>query len=106
MSHFFKKVKNKGDYSGLSGSSVVVVKNVSGGPFEVDSDGRTLAKNTMAAIDESCPICAKGISDGKLVVLHRPAKPSSPKPKQKQVLEETDEVQQTVASAEDVESVQ
>jgi len=105
MSHFFKKIKDKNDYSDLSGS-VIVVKNVSGGPFEVDAEGRTLGNNVVAAIDESCPICSKGISDGKLLVLHKVAKPTTPKPKQKQVLPQTEEVQPTVASAQDAESVQ
>jgi hypothetical protein len=112
MAHFFKILKNKDEYASIAAPSVVV-KNVSGGPFEVDEDGRVLPHNSVAAIDGSCKICNAGINDGKLVVVHQVAKQQQPKQKAKAANLSPEPAQaevggpeQTVASTQDAESVQ
>lgn len=112
MAHLFKVLNNKSEYSSVVGPAIIV-KNVSGGPFEVDDDGRVLSHNTVAAIDDSCKLCKAGIASGKLVVVHEIAKQSPPKQKAKVSnlslevnQEQVDDKEQTVASTEDAESVQ
>jgi hypothetical protein len=122
MSNFFKILKSKDEYSSVVGSAVIV-KNVSGGPFEVDEEGRVLSHNSVAAVDSSCKICANGIANGKLQVI-KAQKVISAKSKNKQeekveqpVREEPVEqpvheelvvadIPETVASAEQDKSVQ
>jgi len=112
MAHLFKILKNKEEYSSVVAPGIVV-KNVSGGPFEVDEDGRILPHNSVAGIDGSCKICAAGIDSGKLVVVYQVSKQHQPKqrnraanpspePAQAEVIEQ----EQTVASTQDAESVQ
>lgn len=112
MAHLFKILKDKSEYSSITGSALIV-KNVSGGPFEVDAEGRTLSANFTAAVDGSCKICADGIASGKLMVVHEVVKQQSPKQKPKAInlspepaKEEANDNQQTVASTQDAESVQ
>jgi hypothetical protein len=112
MAHLFKILKSKDEYSSIA-TPAIVVKNVSGGSFEVDEEGRILPNNSVAAVDGSCKICSAGIADGKLVVVHQAAKQQSSKPKAKaanpspeQAQEPIGDNHQTVASTEDAESVQ
>jgi len=116
MSHIFQILRDKSAYSSVP-SPAVIVKNVSGGPFEIDEDGRVLSNNTVAAIDDSCPMCKAGIESGKLLVI-KEVKTSPTKQKAKPEVKEepkpaamTEEVAQadipaTVALAEEDKSVQ
>lgn len=99
MSHLFKILKSKDQYASISGPAVIV-KNVSGGPFEVDAEGRTLSHNVVAAIDDSCHICKKGIQEGKLFVL-KEIKNSAPKQKAKSEQKEEVKVEQPAVSSDD-----
>lgn len=116
MSHYFKKIHSKDEYSAVDGS-LIIVKNVSGGPFEVDGDGRVLSNGLVAAIDAGCDICKKGIAEGKLRVI-RESKPSGAKQKPKSEPKEDKanepvievpvvvDIQETVALPEQDKSVQ
>lgn len=116
MSHLYKILRSKDEYSSVPGPAVIV-KNVSGGPFEIDEDGRVLSANTVAAIDDSCPMCKAGIESGKLSVI-KEVKGSAPKQKQKAEVKEEPKVEvmaeesapsdipPTVALAEEDKSVQ
>ncbi len=105
MSHIFIKLKDSTDYESIQGPALVV-KNVSAGPFEVDEEGRTLHSMGIAAVDESCRLCAAGIERGKLVVLHVIPGVKPQKTKTKSVSTSDEQVVATVAPSEDNDSVQ
>lgn len=102
--HLFEIIDNY-DWSAITGPATIV-KNVTSGPFEVDDDGRSLYSLGVAAIDDSCQQCAKGIEDKKLVVLAKIDGPKPAKTKPKTVSEPKQEQEPTVAVAEDNSSVQ
>lgn len=116
MSHIFQILRDKNAYASVAGPAVIV-KNVSGGPFEIDEDGRILSHNVVAAIDDSCPLCKAGIESGKLAVI-KEVKANAPKAKSKvEVKEEpkivtpsedaqSEDIPTTVALAEEDKSVQ
>lgn len=98
-------ILEEGKYSQVD-QSATVVKNQTSGPFYVNDDGGWLPSMGVAAVDASCELCAKGIEEGKLVVLRPPSEPKSQKSNVKTVPESKTEVTQTVASAKDNGSVQ
>ena len=105
MSHLFVKLNDFNDHGSINGPALVV-KNVSAGPFVVDEEGRTLQSMGVAAIDESCKLCADGIKKGKLVVLHTVSGVKPQKTKTKSVPTSDEEEAATVAPSEDNDSVQ
>lgn len=104
MSHLFVKLIDS-NYESVVGPALVV-KNVSGGPFEIDEEGRALQSMGVAAIDDSCPMCAAGIKNGKLVVLQTISGAKQQKTKTKSVPVPEEETVPTVAPSEDNGSVQ
>jgi hypothetical protein len=104
MSHLFKIITDY-DYSSID-ASAVVVKNMTVGPFEIDEDGRVLPSMAIAAVDASCLICAQGIKDGKLAVLHESRGGKQSKVKTKNVSPEDNQTTLTVSTTEHNNSVQ
>lgn len=106
MSHHLFKIIDNHDWSSVDGPATIV-KNVTGGPFVVDDEGRSLHSMGVAAVDESsCGKCTEGIESGELVVLDKIGGSKSAKSKAKSVAEPKQQTESTVASPEDNDSVQ
>jgi len=78
--------------------SGIVVKNQSGGPFDLDSGGTLLHSNQIVMVSQMTPVIEKGLKDEKLTILKPLNQEKAPPNKQ--------EVPQTVATSSEKTSVQ
>ena len=85
------------DMSQLKGSGIVV-KNTTGGPFSLDSDGTLLHSNKIVMASRTTSAIEDGLKDGKLVILKSFNQEKAPQKKE--------EVPQTVAQTDPKSSVQ
>ena len=85
------------DISQLKGSGIVV-KNTTGGPFSLDSDGTLLHSNQIVMASQTTSVIEDGLKDGALVILKSF--------NQEKASQKKEEVPQTVATSSEKTSVQ